>query len=92
MTSTSASASASSGIRINKEGWVYISVSGAPFKRGYDYATLIAKDMPHIKQILCYYIRSEYKKSWNYFVEKCKRLFAFVKKTNSLFKKNDVYC
>ena len=40
------------GIRYDMNGWIYISIQGGPFERGYAYGKLIANDMKKIMKTI----------------------------------------
>lgn len=58
---------------IRTNGWVYISISGQPFERGYQYGHAIPEDMKQVKRILDFIIYNDYGVSWDFFVAACKK-------------------
>jgi hypothetical protein len=44
-----------------KEGWIYVSISGNAFQRGFDYGKKVKREMPRIKEILNFYLINEFK-------------------------------
>lgn len=57
--------------RIN--GWIYVSISGSPFERGYQYGHAIPEDMKQVKRILDFVIYNDYGVQWDFFVAACKK-------------------
>ncbi len=57
------------GIRYDLNGWVYVSIYGDPFERGYAYGSLIAKDMIDIKKMLEFTIFEDLGRPWSFFIE-----------------------
>ena len=64
------------GIRYEKNGWIYISVSGSPYERGYAYGKLIKKDMVKVKEIIEFVIFNDFGIHWNFFVDATKNYYA----------------
>ena len=54
------------GIRYDKNGWIYISISGTPYERGYAYGKLIEKDMIKVKEIIEFVIFNDFGVHWNF--------------------------
>lgn len=67
--------SKSEGIIYEKNGWIYVSVSGAPRERGYNYGKLIFKQMKKVKEILDFTIYNDYGIKWEFFVRSCTKYF-----------------
>jgi hypothetical protein len=44
------------GLRYDMNGWVYVSIKGNPFERGYAYGKLIKNDMKKVKEIMDFII------------------------------------
>jgi hypothetical protein len=63
------------GILYEKNGWIYVSVSGAPRKRGYDYGKLIFKQMKQVKDILDFMVYNDYGIKWEFFVRACTKYY-----------------
>jgi len=64
------------GLRYDINGWVYISIRGDPFERGYAYGKLIAKDMKHIMKTIRFVIYNDYGVEWDFFIESCKKYYT----------------
>ena len=64
------------GIRYDMNGWVYVSIKGGPFERGYAYGKLIEKDMKQVKTILDFMILNDYGVPWDFFVKACEKYFS----------------
>ena len=73
------------GIRREKNGWIYISVSGSPYDRGYAYGKLVAKDMKQVRNILDFVIYTDYGVKWNFFNNLSN--FDFIFRTKIFFNK-----
>lgn len=58
-----------SGVAFEKNGWLYVSVNGAPKKRGYDYGFLVADEMKQIFEMLNFNIMDQYGLEWSYCIE-----------------------
>jgi hypothetical protein len=70
---------------LKKEGWIYVSISGNAFQRGFDYGKKVKGEMPRIKEILNFYLISEFKnkkKNWDYFSRICKQKLELKIKTH----------
>jgi len=57
------------GISYELNGWLYVSVRGAPKERGFAYGYLIADEMKKVKEMLEYIVYFDYGRKWEYFVE-----------------------
>jgi len=64
------------GIRYDMNGWVYISIHGAPFERGCAYGKLIAKDMQYIMKTIRFVIYNDYGVEWNFFIDSCAKYYT----------------
>uniref|UniRef100_A0A6C0KPL0 Uncharacterized protein n=1 Tax=viral metagenome TaxID=1070528 RepID=A0A6C0KPL0_9ZZZZ len=64
------------GIRYDKNGWVYISIKGNAFDRGFAYGELIKADMKKVKKILEFVIFNDYGVEWLFFVECCRKYYS----------------
>lgn len=64
------------GIRYDKNGWVYISISGSAYERGYAYGKLIKDDMIRVKEIIEYVIFNDFGVHWNFFVDATKKYYS----------------
>jgi hypothetical protein len=64
------------GIRYEQNGWIYISISGDPFDRGYAYGKLVKKDMIKVKEIIEFVIFNDYGIHWNFFVDAAKNYYT----------------
>jgi hypothetical protein len=64
------------GLRYEMNGWIYISIKGDAFDRGYAYGKLIATDMKQVKTILDYIIYNDYGVKWEFFVDACKKYYT----------------
>jgi len=61
------------GVREDKNGWIYISIRGAPKERGFAYGTLIAKEMIEVRRILDFTIYNDFGVKWEYFIQVAQR-------------------
>lgn len=61
------------GSREDKNGWIYISIRGAPKERGFAYGTLIAKEMIEVRRILDFTIYNDFGVKWEYFIQVAQR-------------------
>lgn len=66
-----------------KNGWIYVSVSGDPFERGYAYGQSIFKQMKQVKEILDFVIYEDYGIKWDFFVRASTKYF--LPKTKKLY-------
>jgi hypothetical protein len=74
------------GISYLKNGWVYVSISGNPYERGYAYGELISEDIKKVKELLDFMIYNNYGVQWSFFVEACQKYFVpKIKKDYSEF-------
>ena len=64
------------GLRYDMNGWVYISIHGNPFERGYAYGKLIAKDMKKIMNTIRFVIYNDYGVEWNFFIDSCAKYYS----------------
>ena len=64
------------GIRYDKNGWVYVSISGSPYERGYAYGKLIKEDMVKVKEIIEFVIFNDFGVHWNFFVDAAKKYYS----------------
>jgi hypothetical protein len=64
------------GIRYDMNGWVYISIKGSPFERGFAYGQLIAKDMKNVMNTIRFITYNDYGVEWNFFVDSCKKYYS----------------
>ena len=64
------------GIRYDKNGWIYISISGSPYERGYAYGKLVKNDMIKVKEIIEYVIFNDFGVHWNFFVDATKKYYS----------------
>ncbi len=71
-----------SGISYEKNGWLYVSISGAPKKRGYDYGFLVADEMKKIFEMLNFNIMDQYGLEWSYCIELGVKYLKDTIKTN----------
>lgn len=70
------------GYRYDKNGWVYISISGEPYERGYAYGKLIKDDMVKVNEIIEFVIFNDYGVHWNFFVDGAKNYYTQKIKKN----------
>jgi len=63
------------GIRYDENGWIYVSISGSPYERGYAYGKLIKEDMIKVKEIIEYVIFNDFGVHWNFFVDAAKKYY-----------------
>jgi hypothetical protein len=63
------------GTLYEKNGWIYVSVSGKPKERGYDYGKLIFKQMKQVKDILDFVVYNDYGIKWDFFVRASTKYF-----------------
>ena len=52
-----------------KNGWLYVSIKGAPKKRGYDYGLCVADRMKKVFKMLQFNCMTNYGRDWSYFIE-----------------------
>ena len=64
------------GIRYEMNGWVYISIKGGPFERGFAYGQLIAKDMKNVLNTIRFITYNDYGVEWNFFVDSCRKYYT----------------
>ena len=64
------------GKRYDLNGWIYISINGNPFKRGYDYGKLIKEDMKEVQRIINFVIYNDYGIKWDFFIDAAKKYFS----------------
>ena len=64
------------GIRYEKNGWIYISIKGTPFERGYAYGKLIANDMKDVQKTLEFIIYNDFGVKWEFFINIAKKYFT----------------
>ena len=64
------------GIRYDMNGWVYVSIKGGPFERGYAYGKLIEKDMKQVKTILDFMVFNDYGVPWDFFIKSCEKYYS----------------
>ena len=64
------------GIRYDMNGWVYVSIKGTPWDRGYAYGLLIAKDMKRIMETIRYIVYNDYGVEWQFFVDACTKYYT----------------
>lgn len=64
------------GIRYDMNGWVYVSIKGGPFERGYAYGKLIEKDMKQVKTILDFMVFNDYGVPWDFFIKSCEKYYT----------------
>jgi hypothetical protein len=57
-------------------GWVYVSIKGSPWDRGYAYGLLIAKDMKRIMETIRYIVYNDYGVEWQFFVDACTKYYT----------------
>jgi len=63
------------GLRYEKNGWIYISIKGKPFERGFAYGKLMIDDMKKVKKILDFVVYNDYGVKWEYFVKMCGKYY-----------------
>ena len=59
------------GVSYEQDGWIYVSVKGTPYKRGYAYGKLIAKEMEDVNRIIRAYVYNDFGVSWDFFIKGC---------------------
>lgn len=64
------------GLRYDMNGWVYVSIKGSPWDRGYAYGLLIAKDMKRIMETIRYIVYNDYGVEWQFFVDACTKYYT----------------
>jgi hypothetical protein len=64
------------GIRYEKNGWIYVSIKGNPYERGYAYGKLVKNDMVNVKNIIEYVIYNDFGIHWNFFIDAAKNYFT----------------
>ncbi len=70
------------GMRYEKNGWIYISVSGTPSERGFAYGKLLKEDMINVKRIVNFVIYNDFGVHWQFFVDATKKYFSPKIKTH----------
>ena len=68
------------GYSYKKNGWLYISVKGAPKERGIAYGYYCANEFKEIQKMLRYYIFESYGSPWSYFIKKINDDFKTITK------------
>lgn len=63
------------GLRYEKDGWIYISIKGKPYERGYAYGKLMLEDMKYVKKILDFVIYNDFGVKWDFFIENCNKYY-----------------
>jgi len=63
------------GISYEKNGWLYISIEGDAYERGYAYGSLIADEMKKIKEMLEFTIYNNYGHKWDFFIKAAEEHF-----------------
>ena len=64
------------GLSYDMNGWVYVSIQGSPWDRGYAYGLLIAKDMKRIMETIRYIVYNDYGVEWQFFVDACTKYYT----------------
>jgi hypothetical protein len=64
------------GIRYELNGWIYVSIRGNPYDRGYAYGQLIAKDMEYVMKTIRFIVYNDYGVEWDFFVESCAKYYS----------------
>ena len=64
------------GIRYDLNGWIYVSIKGAPRERGYAYGKLIANDMKEVRRILDFTIYTDFGVKWDFFIKAAGKYFT----------------
>lgn len=64
------------GIRYDMNGWVYVSIKGSPWDRGYAYGLLIAKDMKRVMETIRFIVYNDYGVEWQFFVDACTKYYT----------------
>ena len=57
------------GIRYEKNGWIYLSIYGEPYKRGYAHGHLVAPELAQIMKMLEFFLYEEYGRTFAFFCE-----------------------
>jgi hypothetical protein len=63
------------GISYELNGWLYISIKGAPKERGYAYGYLCANEFKKIQNMLLFFIMESYGVTWKYLIEEVNKDF-----------------
>ena len=63
------------GICYEKNGWMYISVSGSPKDRGYAYGYYCAKEFKKIQEMLKFTCYNDFGETWEFFIEASNKHF-----------------
>ena len=63
------------GICYEKNGWLYISVSGSPKERGYAYGYYCAKEFKKIQEMLEFICYNDFGEHWEFFIDATKQFF-----------------
>jgi hypothetical protein len=54
-----------------KNGWIYVSIKGSPYSRGYAYGKLIAAEMKRVNKIIRTIIYNDFGVKWDFFIRGC---------------------
>jgi len=57
------------GISYEMNGWLYVSIKGAPKERGYAYGFLVANEFKQIQKMLTFNLYQEYGQTWDFFID-----------------------
>ena len=63
------------GLRYEKGGWIYVSLSGEARERGKAYGELLKEDMKNVRRILDFVIYNDYGVKWEFFIEAGRKYF-----------------
>ena len=58
-----------------KDGWIYLSVEGRPFERGFQNGYLLAKHIDETIAIIAYYLEQSTKKNWDFYRKSAEEMF-----------------
>ncbi len=58
-----------------QDGWIYLSVEGKPFERGFQNGYLLAKHIDESIEIIAYYLEKTTEKKWDFYYKAAKEMF-----------------
>jgi hypothetical protein len=58
------------------QGWIHITITGEPFERGFQHGYLLADQFKHIKTVLAFLIKKDFKKTLAEYEKDCAKLIS----------------
>ena len=58
-----------------RNGWVYVSISGKPRERGVSYGKCVAKYMKRVFEMMDFMCMDSYGRNWSYFIDLGKKYY-----------------